>query len=71
MLARFLFFLKKDINDFITDKMGIAGNFVLVTNLNNITENTSGIDNKIIISIVNIEEEKMLKTPENFTKKKW
>ena len=68
MFNPFITFLKNDLNAFISNKLGVPGSFVLFTNLNNITENTQGADNKIIISIANIEEERMLKSPDNFTK---
>ncbi len=68
MINAFIQFLKADLNAFITNKIGAQNSFVLFTNLNNITENTVGADNKIIISIVNIEEDKMLKTPDNYIK---
>lgn len=59
-------FLKKDLNAFISSIKGVKDDYVLVTNLNNITEGQQSADKKIIISIANIEEEKMLKTPENY-----
>ncbi len=68
MISQFIAFLKNDLNSFITNKKGVNENFVLFANLNNINENPQGADNKIIISIVNIEEEKLLKSPDNYTK---
>ncbi|MES2796708.1 MAG: DUF4255 domain-containing protein [Bacteroidota bacterium] len=68
MLNPFINYLKADLNTFISNKLGANGTFVLFTNLNNITELTQGVDNKIIISIANIEEEKMLKSPDNYIK---
>src|SRR5688572_4906046 len=68
MLNVFINFLKEDLNTFISNKIGTSGSFVLCSNLNNITDSTTGVDNKIIISIVNIEEEKMLQNPDNYTK---
>lgn len=67
MINPFITFLRDDLNSFISNKIGVNGNFVLSANFNNITENTQGIDNKIIISMVSLEEEKMLKTPDNYT----
>lgn len=66
MFDLFIKFLKKDINAFISKKKGVNDDFVLFTNLNNIIENRGSIDNKIIISIVGIEEEKLLKSPDNY-----
>jgi len=68
MFNAFINFLKQDLNTFISNKLGTTGSFVLFSNLNNIAEGTTGVDNKIIISIVSIEEEKMLKTPDNYTR---
>jgi hypothetical protein len=68
MLNVFINFLKDDLNTFISNKIGTNGTFVLCSNLNNITDSTTGVDNKVIISIVNIEEEKMLQNPDNYTK---
>lgn len=68
MISQFITFLKNDLNSFITNKKGVNESFVLFANLNNINENPQGADNKIIISIVNIEEEKLLKHPDNYTK---
>lgn len=68
MINQFLTFLRDDINSFIISKKGVSGNFVLFSNLNNILENSQNIDNVIVISIVNIEEEKLLKNPDNYTK---
>jgi hypothetical protein len=68
MFISFINFLKEDLNSFISNKIGTTDTFVLFSNLNNITESSTGLDNKIIISIVNIEEEKMLQNPDNYTK---
>ncbi len=64
----FIDFLQKELDEFIRRKKGLgaADSFVVFTNLNNINENSNQIDNKIVASIVNIEEEAHLKTPENF-----
>lgn len=64
----FFIFLKEDLNAFISNKIGVQSEFVLFSNLNNIMEKEGGPTDKIIISIVNIEEEKLLKTPDNYTK---
>ncbi len=68
MLNPFINFLKADLNAFISNKLGVPGSFVLFTNLNNVSNESNASDKKIIISIVNIEEEKMLKNPDNYTK---
>lgn len=68
MLGSLINFLKEDISAFISHKTGLGDGFVLAINLNNILPESDGIDNKIIISIVNIEEEKILKSPDNYTK---
>lgn len=67
MIKPFISFLRDDINSFISNKIGVNGSFVFSINFNNITDNTQGVDDKIIISIVNMEEEKMLKNPANYT----
>jgi hypothetical protein len=68
MYASFINLLREDINAFISQKKGANGVFINFANLNNITENTQSADNKVIASIVNIEEEKTLKSPENYVK---
>jgi hypothetical protein len=68
MFNSFITFLASDINEFISNKIGTTGSFVLFANLNNIAEGAGTTDKKIIISIVNIEEEKMLQRQENYTK---
>lgn len=67
-MGPFIAFLKEDINVFISNKIGASSEFVLCTNLNNVIDKQDGPTDKIIISIVNIEEEKMLKTPDNYVK---
>ncbi|NII27617.1 DUF4255 domain-containing protein [Pseudoflavitalea sp. X16] len=68
-MGPFIAFLKDDLNAFISNKIGASSDFVISANLNNIVDKTDGtIDNKIVISIVNIEEEKMLKSPDNYVK---
>lgn len=68
-MGPFIAFLKEDLNAFISNKIGASSDFVICANLNNIVEKTdNNADNKIVISIVNIEEEKMLKTPDNYVK---
>jgi hypothetical protein len=67
-MGPFIAFLKEDINAFISGKIGTNGSFVSFANLNNVIDKTEGFSDRIIISIVNIEEEKMLKTPDNYTK---
>ncbi len=67
-MSPFLSFLREDLNRFIANKIGTTGEFILFSNLNNISDTTTGVDNKIIASIVNIEEEKLLKTPDNYIK---
>jgi hypothetical protein len=65
----FLSFLKDDLNRFISDKIGANDKFVYVANLNNITDSTTAnLDNKVIVSIVAIEEDKNKKDPNNYTK---
>jgi hypothetical protein len=68
MIIQFINFLKDDINSFIVNKKGVEDAFVVFANLNNVIENTQNSDNKIVISIVNIEEEKILKSPDNYIK---
>jgi len=64
----FITFLRADLNAFISGKIGVSDDFVLCTNLNNVIDKLDGPADKIIISIVNIEEEKMLKTPDNYVR---
>ncbi len=70
MISQFISFLKGDLNSFISQKKGVEDTFVLFANLNNVIENSQNGDNKIIISIVNIEEEKLLQSPDNYLKSK-
>ncbi len=66
MFTAFLNLLRDELNTFISQKKGANAVYVAAANLNNINDNTQSADNKIIASIVCIEEEKALKTPENF-----
>ena len=68
MISQFINFLKVDLNSFISRKKGVEDTFVLFANLNNVIENSQSADNRIIISIVNIEEEKLLQTPDKYIK---
>lgn len=68
MLQQLINFLKDDLNTFITNKLGVDNKFVLFTNLNNVLAKEDVNLDKIIISIVNIEEDKMLKTPDNYSR---
>lgn len=70
MIGQFINFLKVDINSFISNKKGVEDNFVVFANLNNVIESTQNNDNKIVISIVNIEQEKLLQSPDNYIKSK-
>lgn len=66
MISQFIDLIKNDLNLFIANKKGVDGGYVLFTNLNNILENPQAADNKLIISIVNIEEERTLQNPNNY-----
>jgi hypothetical protein len=68
MISQFINFLKDDINTFIVNKKGVEDTFVVFANLNNVIENTQNSENKIVISIMNIEEEKILQSPDNYIK---
>jgi len=70
MIGQFINFLKDDINSFISSKKGVEDNFVVFANLNNVIESTQNSDNKIVITIVNIEEEKLIQSPDNYIKSK-
>ncbi|MDF2188590.1 DUF4255 domain-containing protein [Paraflavitalea sp. CAU 1676] len=67
-MGPFLSFLKKDLNTFISNKIGASSDFVLCSNLNNVIDKSDGPTDIIVISIVSIEEEKMLKSPDNYVK---
>jgi hypothetical protein len=67
-MGPFLAFLKKDLNTFISNKIGASSDFVLCSNLNNVIDKSDGPTDIIVISIVSIEEEKMLKSPDNYVK---
>lgn len=67
MISQFIDFIKNDLNLFIKNKRGIDDNLVFFSNLNNILEGSTSTDNKMIVSIVNIEEEKLLQNPDNYT----
>ncbi|MBX3257534.1 MAG: DUF4255 domain-containing protein [Chitinophagaceae bacterium] len=68
-MGPFIAFLREDINEFITNKIGAQSDYVSGANLNNIIDSREGTtDKKIVISIVSIEEDKMLKTPDNYVK---
>lgn len=67
-MGPFIAFLKKDLNTFIANKIGTNGDFVVAANLNNIIDDKNAAADKIVISIVSIEEDKMLKAPDNYVK---
>ncbi len=67
-MGPFIAFLKKDLNTFISNKIGTNGDFVVAANLNNIIDDKNAAADKIVISIVSIEEDKMLKAPDNYVK---
>lgn len=67
-MGPFLSFLKKDLNTFIANKVGANSEFVVCANLNNVIDKQDGTTDIVVISIVSIEEEKMLKTPDNYVK---
>ncbi|HTO14873.1 MAG TPA: DUF4255 domain-containing protein [Edaphocola sp.] len=66
MISEFINLIQKDLNLFIKNKKGIVNDLVLFTNLNNVLLDSSTVDNKIIISLVNIDEEKLLQNPDNY-----
>lgn len=66
MISQFINFINSDLNLFIKNKKGIDDDLVLFANLNNILENGHAANNKVIISIVNIEEEKLLQNPDHY-----
>lgn len=66
MIIQFVNFLKDDLNLFIKNKKGIDDSLVVFANLNTIIEKGGdAATNKIVISIVNIEEERLLQNPAN------
>lgn len=69
MINDLILFIRNELDSFISNKIGTTGKFVLFTNLNNVIEKGAESSVKIIISIVNIEEEKILKSPDNYVRK--
>lgn len=67
MISQFISFINSELNLFIKNEKGIDDDLVLFANLNNILENAHAVDNKLIISIVSIEEEKLLPNSANYT----
>ena len=69
MLEKALNFIKEELLSFLINDLGDSsvevelGNIALFE-----TENSTGIENKIVISLVNIEEESTLKNARNFQK---
>ncbi len=66
MFAAVIALLRDELNSFISQKKGAAATYVVMANLNNINDSISSADNKIVISIANIEEERALKSPANY-----
>lgn len=67
MIIQFINFLKNDLSLFIKNSRGKDDDLVIFANLNAVIE--SGADtNKLVISIVNIEEDRILKNAEPFAK---
>ncbi|HEY9045479.1 MAG TPA: DUF4255 domain-containing protein [Ohtaekwangia sp.] len=68
MISESLTFLSTEINKFLNQKLGVNTDARLV--LGNIVKASEGesLANKVILSLINVEEDKVAKIRENFTK---
>ncbi len=67
MLFSSINFLRQELNTFIARKKGAESVYIVFSNLNNILDNPQAADNRLVASISHIEEEKVLKSPDNYT----
>lgn len=70
MLDEALKYIKSEVNDYFTQKIGNSTETrILFGNLSQINEGTQAekYKGKIVMSLVNVEEDKLSKSPDNFT----
>jgi len=69
MISESLSFISTEINKFLNQKLGVTTDPRLVLgSIVKATEGETTLGNKIILSLINVEEDKVAKTRENYTK---
>jgi len=70
MIDKALHFLAEEINQYLKTKLSFAGDKIILENISKLAENggNGATANKIILSLVNIEEDRIFKSPENYIK---
>jgi hypothetical protein len=70
MIDKALHFLVEEIDQYLKTKLSFSGDKIILENISKLAENggNGATANKIILSLVNIEEDRIFKSPENFTK---
>ena len=68
MIGLAMHFLVDEINQYLHSKLSFQGDKVVLDNVARLDNSNSGNENRIILSLVNIEEDRLYKNPENFTR---
>lgn len=70
MIDKALRFLADEINQYLKTKLSFLGDKIILDNISRLNDasNNTNATNKVILSLVNIEEDRLYKNPENFTK---
>lgn len=68
MIGVAMHFLVDEINQYLHSKLSFQGDKIVLDNVARVDSNTTNTENRIILSVVNIEEETLYKNPENFTR---
>lgn len=68
MIGLAMHFLVDEINQYLHSKLSFQGDKVVLDNVARLDSSNSGNENRIILSLVNIEEDRLYKNPENFTR---
>lgn len=70
MIDKALRFLTEEINQYLKSKLSFLGDKIILDNISRLNDasNNTNATNKVILSLVNIEEDRLYKNPENFTK---
>jgi hypothetical protein len=69
MIDKALKFMAEELNNYLSTKLSFSGGSkVVLDNIARLQEGDGNSTNKIILSLVNIEEDRLIKNPENFVK---
>ncbi|MFT3823190.1 MAG: DUF4255 domain-containing protein [Chitinophagaceae bacterium] len=68
MIGVAMHFLVDEINQYLHSKLSFQGDKVVLDNVARLDNSGSNTENRIVLSLVNIEEERLYKNPENFTR---